>query len=43
MKIEIELTNGWWHLKLDNQGGIKYRKLCKLAKALMAYAKGQNL
>ena len=44
MKIIIEQKEGKWQVTFDNgMPVIKYNSLLKLCKALMAYAKGQNL
>ncbi len=44
MKILItKLDDGYWHLQLSDEMGTKYGSLLKLAKALMKWAKGQNL
>ena len=43
MKIEINKRDKWWYLKLGANEDTKYGSLFKLAKALMAYARGQNL
>lgn len=44
MRIVIEQKEGWWYLTLSAEGeAVKYKSLWKLAKALLAYAKGQKL
>ena len=44
MSITIEQRDGWWYLTLSDEGeAVKYRTLWRLAKALTAFAKGQNL
>lgn len=42
--IKIEKIDGKWYLTLDGkEPSTKYCSLYKLAKALLAYAKGQKL
>ncbi len=44
MKITIEKVDEKWQLTFDNGTPVvHYNSLLKLAKALMQYAKGQNL
>jgi len=44
MKINITREDdGWWHLQLTEEAGVRYKSLLKLGMALVKYAKGQNL
>ena len=37
------MEDGKWHLQLSDELGTKYGSLYKLTRALLKYAKGQNL
>ncbi len=44
MTIKIEKRENWWYLTLSEEGeAVKYDSLVGLAKALMQYARGEDL